>query len=271
MPKYTPDLTTPERIKRLRGFETIDSEDPHLIDLIHEASAYLQTETRRTFVPYVGTLYFDANQKRTLSFHEDVLAISAITNGDGASITGTQYRLVDPNLRPYWGIELLTSANTTWTYTNDRQNAVTVIGTLGFHEDYDHAWKSLTTIVGTLTVSGTTVGVGDTTNLDVLDYVRFATNDIRQITAISSAGTLTLEGSQLGTTPSTHNPGTAVEVYQVPPRVRRAANMLVSHMYERAPTAGNRIQFADGSVLTDDELPKEVLKFVATFHRRAFE
>ena len=114
------------------------------------------------------------------------------------------------------------------------------------------------------------MGVASVSGLDVLDYVRLTTNDIRQITAISASGTLTLEGSQLGTSPSTHNPGTAVEVYQVPARVRRAANLLVSHMYERAPTAGNRIQFADGSVLTDDELPKEVLKFVYSHHRRAF-
>lgn len=83
------------------------------------------------------TRYFDAIHDVdgvTLLFDKDLCVISSIKNGDSdaTTITTDKYVTEPRNETPYYGIRLLTSSNTYWTYDDDNENAIAVAGTWAY-------------------------------------------------------------------------------------------------------------------------------------------
>lgn len=136
------DYTTTAAVKRQFNIGvngTTNTTDDDLIALyVTQASQMIDTETRRTFTPAVGTLFFDARYPvvdgNCLYFSEDYLSIDALSNGANGTLNPSDYRLLPLNASPKYAVQLLPKSNLTWVVGNDGfvQNAICVIGTAGY-------------------------------------------------------------------------------------------------------------------------------------------
>lgn len=111
-------------------------DDTLIGDLITAAGQSINTYTDREFKPTGDTSRtFDADRDvegRTLYLDEDLASITSITNGDGTTVSSSQYTTEPRNETPYHAIRLLGSASVSWTYDNDPEDAITVTGKWGW-------------------------------------------------------------------------------------------------------------------------------------------
>ncbi len=121
------------QVKAYLGNST--SVDDALLDaIIPRAQAGLDRYCHRTFEAASDTTRtFDADHDTDgpfLYLDEDLASITSITNGDGTTITSTQYTTEPRNRTPYCQIKLLTSSGLVWEYdsNNDPENAISVTG-----------------------------------------------------------------------------------------------------------------------------------------------
>ena len=123
--------TTTSTLKSYLGI-TGGTDDVLLASLIDSAGAIIDRYTGRTFEASAdSTRYFDAlsdTDGHRLIFDEDICAITTVTNGDSVVVASDEYVTMPANETPYYGIELLMSANKSWDYTTDHQNAISVAG-----------------------------------------------------------------------------------------------------------------------------------------------
>lgn len=127
------DLTTLAAVRLQLGFAVTETGDDTLItSYVSDASQMIETYCKRTLVAANGTLTFDVCPPdiygRRLFFHEDVLGVYLLTNGDGETIASANYRLLPNNGTPKYGLDLI---DADFTFTDSRFAAVTVAGTLG--------------------------------------------------------------------------------------------------------------------------------------------
>jgi hypothetical protein len=129
-------------------------EGSFVLGLIREVSGIINARAGRQFAPIVATRYFDAIRDvdgLNLLIDKDLLAITSATNGDGVVITAGQRTTLPKNLTPYHAIRLLSSAGVSWTYATDPDDAISVAGIWGYHDDYANAWELLTTLGAAMT------------------------------------------------------------------------------------------------------------------------
>jgi len=264
LPKYLPDLTTLEHVLSPQGIaDADDGDNPMLIRYIHEVSAWFQRRCDRVFVPYFDSESHDARgddvTARTLNV-KDLLEVGSIVNGDGTTVAANQYVLRERNTYPKWRVELLGSSGVAWTYTDDWQDAITLHGTLGVHDNYPQAFRTMTQLNGSLTAVATTAYVDSDEYLETLQYVRFggAGGELAQITRRNGNGTLTLERGVLGTTAVEQADNTTLQAYQENPDVQLAVTRLVSYLYDNRDNPSGRVAFADGSTITEVGIPSLV-------------
>jgi hypothetical protein len=114
------------------------SEDDLLDDIIARVQAFVDSYTGRKFeVPADTTRLFDAKMDTTanrlaLTFDHDLISITSITNGDGTSVTSDQYVLLPTNYSPKFAIRFKASANKYWTYEDDPEEAISIVGRWGY-------------------------------------------------------------------------------------------------------------------------------------------
>lgn len=115
-------------------------DDGLLGDMLTRAQAIIEAGTGRVFEAAADTTrYFDPLinvDNSALYLDEDLAAISAITNGDAAqtTITSSQYVTEPRNQTPYYAVRLLDSANLSWEYSEDPQNAISISGKWAYSE-----------------------------------------------------------------------------------------------------------------------------------------
>lgn len=114
---------------------TTEDDDAFLEALITRASRMIDDYCQRFFVGETQTRNFDAVQdvyERTLYLDEDLLSVDVIQNGDGTTITASQYVFEPRNRAPKHGITLKSGTADLWTYFTDPENAISVTGTWGY-------------------------------------------------------------------------------------------------------------------------------------------
>lgn len=70
----------------------------------------------------------------TLYLDQDLIEVTEIINGNNTVVPPEAYILVEPNMTPYWGIELLWSSSIVWTFITNPQNAIRVTGVWGYND-----------------------------------------------------------------------------------------------------------------------------------------
>lgn len=130
-------------LKRYLGISAATTTDDVLLaELIQSADGIIDRMTRRKFEAASDTTrYFDAVADvfgYELIFDEDICAITTVTNGDSVVVSSSEYVTMPRNQTPYFGIRILVSANKTWTYVTDRENAISVVGKWAYSSTPPH-------------------------------------------------------------------------------------------------------------------------------------
>jgi hypothetical protein len=128
-------------VASLKSYLDVDGTDDDVLlsYLIDTAGAWLDREARRVLATDTDTtVYMDSMGHHIdgLSLHVsdfgDLSAITSVVNGDGITVTAAQYTTYPKTLSAlqptYHQIKLLTSANLSWTYTTDWENAISITG-----------------------------------------------------------------------------------------------------------------------------------------------
>ena len=114
-------------------FKLSVSTDDVLIEmLIGAAQAYIEEAVGFAFEASADTTRtFDAIADvdgYTLTFDTWCCSITSITNGDGISVTSSQYVTEPRNAETYYAVRLKASTGAMWTYSTDPEDAISVTG-----------------------------------------------------------------------------------------------------------------------------------------------
>lgn len=130
--------TTIEVVKKWLEIKE-SKDDALLIDLISEAEATIDTATHRQFTAASATRYYDPTDPRVvrgpyLYLDEDLVSVTTLTNGDSDVLTAsTEYILQPVNTGPpYHVVKLVASGGINWTYVNDPEIAISLLGSWGY-------------------------------------------------------------------------------------------------------------------------------------------
>lgn len=122
------DLAT---LKRYLGI-TSTNDDTLLTECITRAQALIDDHTARTFEAAADTTRtFDAVADvdgPLLFLDDDLCQITSVTNGDGVVVAANEYTTQPRNETPYHALRLLASAGKSWTYEDDHEDAISIVG-----------------------------------------------------------------------------------------------------------------------------------------------
>ena len=123
-------------IKNFLKIVSTDSTDDGVLEILVEAaSRMIDQETRRTFYARSETHYYNIPEGRELWIDDDdLLTIGTLTNGDGTTITNTDYILLPANSNPKYAIVLKESSTIMWQYSSagNSEHVISVAGTWGY-------------------------------------------------------------------------------------------------------------------------------------------
>lgn len=125
---YT-DLST---LKRYLGIASAN-DDTLLGECIARAQAliddYVGGRTFEAAADTTRTLDAVADVEGLLLFlDEDLCAITSVTNGDGVVVAASEYTTQPRNETPYYALKLLASSGKAWTYEDDHEDAISIVG-----------------------------------------------------------------------------------------------------------------------------------------------
>lgn len=266
---YAPDLVTLDYVRQHRRLQTTETTDDALLQsLISEASAEFQRQIDRVCLPYVVTNVFDYQAPYTLTFRGyDLLAVTTLTNGDGATISGSEYVLRSANVYPKWRIELKANGTSTFTWDDTWHEAISVAGVWGYVPNYAAFWTDTgyDIPVGNITSSSTSFTLAATSALEVGMYIK-VDSEVMQITALAPTQ-VTHTRAELGTTAAAHTAGAAITRANVLADIMFAVRELVVYQYLAKDRAGGRVTVYDGGTVAVEDLDPRVQRAVAD-HRR---
>lgn len=237
---------------------------------IRDASGLISGYTQRVFVPYRATRRYDAVgdhiKSFTLNTGEDLLELLSVTNGDGNPIPVSGCVLRPSNASPKWRIELKHSAGVAWTYSDDYQEAISVEGIWGYHEDWAGAWSDTGEVTpGNFSASTTTFTSADVNGYDedgrerfeIGAYLRIEDEYLKVVDRNETSNVVTLRRGQLGTTAAAHA-SKAIYRYRQMPDIEEACARLAIYLYQRRDTTTGSINFLDTSVVVRDDSLRDI-------------
>lgn len=113
-------------------------DDVILAGLLERAEDLIDAWCGWGFEAKTATRYYDplvdVDRWDALLLHLDypLLTLTTLTNGDADVITSAEYYLEPTNETPKWAIRLRSSTGLSWTYEDDSQQAISVLGTWGY-------------------------------------------------------------------------------------------------------------------------------------------
>jgi len=111
---------------------SVSTDDTLITALITRAQAAIDRYCNRTFEASANsTRYFDAVADvygPTLILDEDLASINSVTNGDGTTVTSSQYVTEPRNMTPYYALRIRSDASVAWTYSSYPENAIAISG-----------------------------------------------------------------------------------------------------------------------------------------------
>jgi hypothetical protein len=251
-------------------------DDARLRGYIRRASRRIERHCNdRLFYPRLDTQYFNYQSAYELILNDDLLEVSSLTAG-GTSISASNYYLYPLNKYPKWKIEMDLSGSTIFDYSSTLQKAVTVVGTWGWHDDWDNAWQDTSDTVedNPLTAGASTITVNNIAGDDAYGFTpRFAPGHLLKIeseyiavTAVNwTDETLTVIRGVNGTTAAEHVQNTTIYTYRPAEIVVEACLDLAKLYYDTRSAKGSVIalpgmesaviRVSAKSVLEDHKLP----------------
>jgi len=243
------------------------STDDTLIQLMLDAATNrIDSRTGRTFQAAGDAVrYFDPSAdllRGELWLDQDLSYVTSVINGDLSDITTGIY--TNPrNDTPYYSLGIKSSASSTWTYSTDYQNAISVTGRWAYME-----WAAITAIsrsganVVTATVTAPRLSVG--ASVFVLGVADTSFNGT--FTVVSNSGAAITWAQTAGADTDT----TGIILF-TPTDIVTACRRLAAWMYRQKDTQmGDQdrpILAGDGSVIMPTTLPQDVEKLLMPYTR----
>lgn len=127
---------TAAQVKAYLGI-TGTGDDDLIADLVQRATAAIETYTNREFEAARDTTRtLDAIGRHvegyTLYLDRDLCQITTVTNGDGTTVSSSNYVTIPRNDTPYYGIQIKRTAGVVWTYSTDWEGAISITGRWGY-------------------------------------------------------------------------------------------------------------------------------------------
>ena len=157
---YYSELTTVNAVRSSYLSIVGTGDDTLMLDIIRSVSREIEHTAHRTFSPRIETRYFDYHRDTFgayLYFDADLLEITTLTNGDGATISSSAYVFEPRNIYPRYALKLINSGGVFWAYNQDPESAISVNGVWAYHSDYNNAWQAVDTLNASATNSATSV------------------------------------------------------------------------------------------------------------------
>lgn len=247
----------------------VTADDALLLSLIAAASAEFARETGRVCVPYYAARLFDAPMHRpyALDVDEDLLEVTALTNGDGAAVAANVIQLRPLNAYPKWRIALQPSGGVSFGYADDPGGAIRVQGWWGYAPHYESAWRATGIGVpgGGMTSGTISLNMGATDGFEIGQYLR-VDDEIVRVTGRDAAAITLVRGEQ-GTTAASHSAGAALRIFDVLPDVAHAVTEMAAYAYKALDRVGGRVTVYDGGAALVDDLDPLVRRTLDD-HRR---
>lgn len=258
------------------GDNSISPADDAVIDqLLENASRLLDSKTGRYYYPRVQARVYDTPEGRSLPINADLQAVITFINGDGTSITASNYNLLPRNVSPKYELQLKENSTLIWEPDSDGnyEGVITLTGIYGYHPYYSEAWKSGGTLGAAITdtttaaftmTAGHTLQVGQTVKID---------NEIFIVGAISTNTITPLQRGDNGSTAATHLNGASVTIWQPMEEARNAVCEIANTAYRRRfgqSTSNTETVTAAGVVLAPKDIPLLAYEFIKTYQRRTW-
>lgn len=266
-----PDLVTLDYVRQHRRLQSTQTTDNTLLQsMITEASAEFQRQIDRVCMPYLATNVFDYQAPYTLTFRGyDLLAVTTLTNGDGDTISGSEYVLRSANEYPKWRIELKATGTSTFTWDDTWHEAISIAGTWGYVPNYPSFWTASGSVVpaGNISDSATTATLVSAATLEVGMYVRVDSEVLQLVTVNTSTGAITFTRAELGTTAAAHTAAAVIYRANVLPDIMKAVRELAVYAYLSKDKSAGRVTVYEGGTVTVDDLDPSVDRAIKD-HRR---
>lgn len=221
-------LTTLDRLRAHVGLSATDTgDDARLLAALESVTAEIERLTGRHFCPQVASRSqtIHLNDTTELLLNDDLLALTALTNGDGTAIDTDSALLLPGGDGPSSVLRLLDGE--AFVYDETPLNAVTVAGIWGWHDRWSQAWldsgdtvqdNPLAATASTLTVTdadASTAG-SEIPRFQVGQLLSIEEEYLWVLAVDAATNTLTVERGANGTTAVAHTQGTTIHVYRPP-------------------------------------------------------
>jgi hypothetical protein len=293
-------LTQVRAYRNLKAGETAD--DVKLQDFIRGSCQFIDNYCRRRFDVRRETRLFDYPIKPRSAFgvydaqawvdqmnatgdlgagvlrlDADLLSVETLLNGDGSTISASDYVLEPANEGVKHSIRLLSSSGVKWQYgtSGRREQVISVTGLWGYHPNYATAWlDSLDTVQSNpLTIGGTSLTVSDADGAAAdLQSPRFQAGQLLKIESEyvnviavnTSTNVLTIKRAANGTLAAAHAQSTPISIYRPLDDIVMAALRLVAWRYTQkdANSFDREAILGTGIAITPSAVPADVIKLL---------
>ncbi len=216
-------ITTLDRLKARLGLTTA-ADDMRLLAALQAASAQIERGTGRRFCPTVAAIPHDIEPSTPgeLILADDLLELTALADASGDLDTANVLLLPGGESASI----LRRFDYTAFQWDVSREQAVTVTGVWGWHDDAAQMWRlSGDTLAGALDDTATAFTAADAGGADIMGesprfqvghLLRIEGEYLRVLSVDTATNTVTVLRGVNGTTAASHAAGTVVETYQPP-------------------------------------------------------
>lgn len=250
------------------------TDDGVILDLLEQASRYLDDKTGRQYYPTIETRVYDVPEGRTLSLDADLLAVISLANGNSSAIASDQYVLEPANITPYRELILRSLASSYWlpSTTSGTEQVIQVVGWFGNRTRYaQRAWKSVGTLGAAITDT-TTLAFTMTTGHTIVPYqILKIDSEIYNVSGVATDTITPAQRGDNGSTAVTHSNGATVYKWMPEEGAYGAVLEIANTAYNRRfgkSTGESATITGAGVVLTPRDIPKMAEEFIRTKMRR---
>lgn len=256
-------ITTADFLKWQRSTSSDANDDAVIQQIIEQTSRFIDQITGRRFYPSIEEHKFDLpgasySDRDTVYLDDDLLAVITFKNGDGTTISASDYILKSVSNPPYYLLKLRDSSSVTWaTDTNGSSEQVLALnGIWGWHNNYKGAWVQVGTLKAAINSSTTSIEL-NTGQTAASEQIWKIDSEIIQGTVATNILTVNVRGDN-GSTAASHLISAPVYRWDVASPVAQACQLMTDHVYKKRfgdSASSVATVTAAGVVLTPSDIP----------------
>lgn len=251
------------------------TDDGVITNLLTQASRYLDRETKRQYYPSAETRLYDIPFDRDLLLDNDLLSVTAFTNGDALAISSSNY-LLKGNRPPYWCISLRDISTVGWTTSaaGSTEQVLSLAGVWGYHNDYTaRGWTQVGTLGAAITDTTTLAFTATGGHSIVAGNILKVDSEFYNVASVATNTITPTKRGDNESTAATHSNGTAIYAWQPMEEVKQIVLEMTNSAYLRRfgkNTGESATITAAGVVLSPRDVPATAQAFINDMRRKVW-